>query len=102
MKNHSDDFAERELLWCYDTQTLWIKDPKTLQLIKIGATGGGSDEPIIDDTMDGIIQATINNYKRITGIEFVDMMNNNNLYVLRVKNGDLTLIDKTHNILKTE
>lgn len=103
MKNHSDDFAERELLWCYDTQTLWIKDPKTLQLIKIGATSsGGSDEPIIDDTMDGIIQETISNYKRITGIEFVDMMNNNNLYVLRVKNGDLTLIDKSHNVLKTE
>jgi hypothetical protein len=102
MKNHSEDFAERELLWCYDTQTLWIKDPKTLQLIKIGATNGGSDEPIIDDIMDGIIQETISNYKRITGIEFVDMANNNNLYVLRVKNGDLTLIDKSHNVLKTE
>jgi hypothetical protein len=103
MKNHAEDFAERELLWCYDTQTLWIKDPKTLQLIKIGATGsGGSDEPIIDDIMDGIIQETISNYKRITGIEFVDMMNSNNLYVLIVKNGDLTLIDKSHNVLKTE
>lgn len=101
MKNHVDDFAERELLWCYDTQTLWIKDPKTLQLIKIGATSGGSDEPIIDDNMDGIIQETINNYKRITGIEFVDMVNDNNLYVLGVKNGDLTLIDKSHNVLKT-
>jgi hypothetical protein len=52
--------------------------------------------------MDGIIQETISNYKRITGIEFVDMANNNNLYVLRVKNGDLTLIDKSHNVLKTE
>lgn len=103
MKNHADDFEERELLWCYDTQTLWIKDPKTQQLIKIGATGGGSDEPIIDDTtMDGIIQETINTYKRITGIEFVDMMNSNNLYVLGVKNGDLTLIDKSHNVLGTE
>jgi len=70
-------------------------------LIKIGATSGGSDEPIIDDNMDGIIQETINNYKRITGIEFVDMVNNNNLYVLGVKNGDLTLIDKSHNVLKT-
>lgn len=101
MKNHEADFEERELLWCYDTQTLWIKDPKTLQLIKIGATGG-SDEPIdIDTDMDGILQETINNYKRITGIEFVDMMNNNNLYVLRVKNGDLKLVDKTHSVLKT-
>jgi hypothetical protein len=103
MKNHSDDFEERELLWCYDTQTLWIKDPKTLQLIKIGATGGGSEEPIIDNTtMDGIIQETINTYKRITGIEFVDMMNNNNLYTLGVKNGNLTLIDKTFNVEKTK
>ena len=103
MKAHSDDFAERELLWCYDTQTLWIKDPKTLELIKIGATGGGSEDPdIIDDTMDGIIQETISNYKRITGIEFVDMMNDNDLYTLRVKNGKLHLIDKTHNILRTE
>lgn len=103
MKNHEDDFEERELLWCYDTQTLWIKDPKTYKLIKIGATGGsGSDEPIdIETDMDGIIQETINNYKRITGIEFVDMMNNNNLYVLGVKNGDLTLIDKSHSVLKT-
>jgi hypothetical protein len=102
MKNHSNDFAERELLWCYDTQTLWIKDPKTLQLIKIGATGGGSEEPIdIVTDMDGIIQETINNYKRITGIEFVDMMHNSDLYTLGVKNGNLTLIDKTHNVLKT-
>ena len=102
MKNHAEDFAERELLWCYDTQTLWIKDPKTFQLIKIGATGGSSDEPIdIDTDMDGIIQETINSYKRITGIEFVDMMNNNDLYTLGVKNGNLTLIDKTHNVLKT-
>ena len=101
MKNHSDEFAERELLWCYDTQTLWIKDPKTLQLIKIGATGG-SDEPIdIETDMDGIIQETINNYKRITGIEFADMANTNNLYVLGVKNGDLTLIDKSHTVPKT-
>ena len=101
MKNHADDFEERELLWCYDTQTLWIKDPKTLQLIKIGATGG-SDEPIdIETDMDGIIQETINNYKRITGIEFVDMANNNDLYVLGVKNGDLKLIDKSHSVLKT-
>lgn len=101
MKNHADDFEERELLWCYDTQTLWIKDPKTLQLIKIGATGG-SEEPIdIETDMDGIIQETINNYKRITGIEFVDMANNNDLYVLGVKNGDLKLIDKSHNVLKT-
>jgi len=103
MKAHSDDFAERELLWCYDTQTLWIKDPKTLTLIKIGATGGGSEEPeITDDTMDGIIQETISNYKRITGIEFVDMMNNADLYMLRVKNGKLHLVDKTHSVLRTE
>ena len=103
MKAHSDDFAERELLWCYDTQTLWIKDPKTLELIKIGATGGGSEEPEInEDIMDGVIQETINNYKRITGIEFVDMQNNSDLYTLGVKNGKLNLIDKTHNILRTE
>ena len=79
MKAHKDDFAERELLWCYDTQTLWIKDPKTYQLIKIGATGiddGGEDEPIVDDIMNGIIQKT----EKIVGIEFADMANNSNLY----------------------
>lgn len=103
MKAHSDDFAERELLWCYDTQTLWIKDPKTLQLIKIGATNSSSEDPeITDDTMDGVIQETINNYKRITGIEFVDMKNNQDLYMLRVKDGQLHLVDKTHNVLRTE
>jgi hypothetical protein len=52
--------------------------------------------------MDGIIQETISNYKRITGIEFVDMMNSNNIYMLRVKNGNLHLVDKTHSILRTE
>jgi hypothetical protein len=52
--------------------------------------------------MDGVIQETINNYKRITGIEFVDMENNNDLYMLRVKNGNLKLVDKTHNVLRTE
>ena len=45
MKAHADVFAERELLWCYDTQTLWIKDPKTLQLIRIGATSGSEEDP---------------------------------------------------------
>lgn len=102
MKDHADDFAERELLWCYDTQTLWIKDPKTLQLIKIGATGGGEDIEPTDETMEGVIQEVINNYKRITGIEFVDMANSSNLYTLRVKNGNLNLVDKSHNVLRTE
>lgn len=104
MKAHSDDFAERELLWCYDTQTLWIKDPKTLSLIKIGATGtGGDEEPEIDDDiMDGIIQQTIGANKRIMGIEFADMQNTSNLYMLRVKNGELKLIDKSVSVLNTK
>jgi hypothetical protein len=87
MKAHEEDFAERELLWCYDTQTLWIKDPKTYKLIKIGATGGGEDPEIDDDIMDGIIQQTIASKQRIVGIEFADMANTSNLYMLRVKNG---------------
>ena len=102
MKAHADVFAERELLWCYDTQTLWIKDPKTLQLIRIGATSGSEEDPQLDDIMDGIIQETISNYKRITGIEFVDMKNNQDLYMLRVKDGNLHLVDKTHKVLRTE
>ena len=52
--------------------------------------------------MDGIIQETISNYKRITGIEFVDMKNNQDLYMLRVKDGNLHLVDKTHKVLRTE
>lgn len=102
MKAHEEDFAERELLWCYDTQTLWIKDPKTYKLVRIGATGGGSEEEIDDDIMDGIIQKTIGQYKRITGIEFADMENESNLYMLRVKNGQLKLIDKTVSVLNTQ
>ena len=43
MQANKGDFLPKELLWCYDTQTLWIKDPKTYKLIKIGSTGGGEE-----------------------------------------------------------
>ena len=88
MNSNADNFLAAELLWCYDTQALWIKDPKTLKLIKIGSA---SDGPVIDDTVDGIITSIINSKNRITGIEFADMEDTSQIYLMSVKNGKLDL-----------
>jgi len=81
MIKHKDNFLPAELLYSYNTRELWLKDPKTYQLIKIGATGGGSDEPEPEeDIMNGIIQS--GDY--IASISFVDMVNNSKHYKFTV------------------
>lgn len=91
---NKDDFLPKELLWCYDTQTLWIKDPKTYKLIKIGSTGDG---PIIDETMEQILTEVIGTgssaITKIVGIEFADMSDKNNTYLVQVNNGQLEVYD---------
>lgn len=92
MQANKDDFLPKELLWCYDTQTLWIKDPKTYKLIKIGSTGG--DEPTPEPgTMDGILTEIIGGSEKITGIEFADMNNKDNTYLIQIKDGQLDIHD---------
>ena len=87
------------MLWCYDTQTLWIKDPKTYKLIKIGSTGGGEDPgPGPDpETMDGILTEVIGSGSsaktKIIGIEFADMTNKENTFLIQVKDGKLDIHD---------
>lgn len=96
MQTNKDDFLPKELLWCYDTQTLWIKDPKTYKLIKIGSTGG--DDPDIDpETMEGILTEVIGSGSqaktKIVGIEFADMTNKENTFLIQVKDGKLDIHD---------
>lgn len=69
------------MLWCYDTQTLYIKDPKTYELIKIGASGGEEPEPE-PDIMDGILTEIIDGKTKIKGIEFIDINNTDNTYLI--------------------
>lgn len=92
MQEHKDDFATSELLWCYDTQTLYIKDPKTYELIKIGASGGEEPEPE-PDIMDGILTEIIDGKTKIKGIEFIDINNTDNTYLIQIKDGKLDVHD---------
>ena len=92
MVANQNDFLPKELLWCTDKQSLYIKDPKTLKLVVIGSSGG--DTPIIpDDDMDGIITEIINGKSKISGIEFIDINNKNNTYTIQVKDGALDVKD---------
>lgn len=96
MQANKDDFLPKELLWCYDTQTLWIKDPKTYKLIKIGSTGGDTPDPD-PETMEGILTEVIGSGSqaktKIIGIEFADMTNKENTFLIQVKDGKLDIHD---------
>lgn len=91
MVANKNDFLVKELLWCTDTKSLYIKDPITFNLIKIGSSSIDPEEPT--DTMDGILTEIINSKTKITGIEFVDINNKNNAYLLQVKDGTIDLHD---------
>lgn len=100
MQANKGDFLPKELLWCYDTQTLWIKDPKTYKLIKIGSTGGGGEDPgpgPDPEAMDGILTEVIGSGSgaktKIIGIEFADMTNKENTFLIQVKDGKLDVHD---------
>lgn len=96
MQKNKDDFLPKELLWCYDTQQLWIKDPKTYKLIQIGSAGGGVD-PEPEPDMDGILTEVIGSGSaaktKIIGIEFADMSNKDNTYLIQVNDGKLDIHD---------
>jgi hypothetical protein len=88
MVKYKDCFLPAELLYCYNTRELWIKDPKTYQLIKIGATTVSGDvDSEIEDIMNGIIQ----DGDYISSIAFVDMVDNSKHYTFSVQNGELDL-----------
>lgn len=91
MQANKDDFAPSELLWCYDTQQLWIKDPKTFKLIQIGSAGTGVNPDLPEDIMEGIIQQG----EKIAGIKFVDMINPDKSYLVEVQNGDWNFYDES-------
>ncbi len=98
MMVNEKDFLPKELLWCYDKQQLWIKDPKTYKLIQIGSAGDdGGTEPPIPDYMEGILTEVIGSGSsaktRITGIEFADMSNKDNVYLISIRDGKLDVHD---------
>src|SRR5574344_2074122 len=83
---YKDDFVGAELIWCTDTHVLWIKNPTDLKMYVIGSSGG-DDPGITDEIMNGILQNTGKTY--ITGIEFEDITNSKNHYILQVQDGKL-------------
>lgn len=91
MVKNKNDFLPKELLWCYDKQALYIKDPRTNKLVIIGKSG--EDVPD-DDTMDGILTELIGGKNKITGIEFIDINNKDNTYLIQVKDGKLEVYDE--------
>lgn len=96
MITNKDDFLPKELLWCYDKQALYIKDPKTYKLIKIGSTDGTDPDPD-PEYMEGILTEVIGSGSqaktKIVGIEFADMSNKENTYLIQVKDGKLDVHD---------
>lgn len=92
---NKDDFLPKELLFCYDTNQLWIKHPKTLKLVQIGSSTGG-DTPT-DETMDQILTEVIGTGSsaktKIVGIEFADMSDKSLTYRVQVKDGQLEVLD---------
>lgn len=97
MQTNKADFMPKELLWCYDTQALYIKDPKTFKLIKIGSTGGGPEPGPDPETMEGILTEVIGSGStaktKIIGIEFADMTNKESTFLIQIKNGKLDIHD---------
>lgn len=97
MQANKDAFLPKELLWCYDTQQLWIKDPKTYKLVKIGSTGGGDNPDPDPEVMEGILTEVIGSGSsaktKIIGIEFADMTNKENTFLIQVKDGKLDVYD---------
>jgi hypothetical protein len=90
MIKYKDNFLPAELLFCYNVNELYIKHPKTNQLIKIGATTSGGGDDTTDDIMNGIIQS--GDY--ISSISFVDMVDTSKHYTFSVKHGKLDLYNE--------
>ena len=95
IQRYKDEFAPRELIWDETYQALYIKDSKTLQLIKIGAVGQGGDPIIPDDPIIDIMEGIIQSGDKIASIEFIDLSNQSKSYKLSVKNGKIALTDSS-------
>lgn len=95
MITNKADFLPKELLWCWDTKELWIKDPRTLNLIKIGSTTGGGtiDDELMEQILTEVIGTGSAAKTKIVGIEFADMTNKNNTYLVNVVDGQLNVHD---------
>lgn len=93
MLAHKDEFNAKELLFCYDTNQLWIKHPTTFKLVQIGS-GGDTPQPPIDDDMEGILTELIGGNTKIVGIEMSDMSNKDESYLIQIKDGALDVHNK--------
>lgn len=92
MLTNKADFLPKELLWCYDTKTLWIKDPNTLNLIQIGSSTTAPDETM-EQILTEVIGTGSSAKTKITGIEFADMTDKTLTYLVQVKDGKLDVHD---------
>jgi hypothetical protein len=96
MVANKDKFNAKELLFCYDINSLFIKSPLTFELVRIGSSSGdlpdiSPDIPDIDDeTMAGIISDS----SRVQTITWADMANDSNSYVMQIKNGNIQIYNK--------
>lgn len=92
MMENEKYFLPKELIWCTDRKELWIKDPETYKMYKIGSTG--TVDPPIDEKMEGILTELLDGKNKIIGIEFVDLLNKQNTYTLCVEDGQCKIKDK--------
>ena len=96
MMINKNDFLPKELLWCSDKKQLWIKDPRTLNLIQIGSStgvGDTTDEELMEQILTEVIGAGSAAKTKIIGIEFADMANKNLTYTVQVVDGQLSVYD---------
>ena len=95
MMINKNDFLPKELLFCWDTNQLFVKHPKTLKLVQIGASSTPTPEE--DEIMEQILTEVIgtggSSKTKITGIEFADMTNKDNTYLVSIKNGQWDIHD---------
>jgi hypothetical protein len=103
MVANKDKFNAKELLFCYDINALFIKSPKTFELVQIGT--GSTDlpditdpdiPPVDNDTMAGIIS----DLTRVKTITWADMADDSKSYIMQIKDGKLDVYDKDLDINK--
>ena len=97
MMVNKSDFLPKELLWCWDRQQLWIKDPRTLNLVQIGSssgTGDTTDTQLMEQILTEVFGTGSAAKTKIIGIEFADMMNKSLTYTVQVANGQLEVVDQ--------
>lgn len=93
MITNQADFLPKELLWCYDTKQLYIKDPLTLKLIQIGSSTPDVPDEIMEQILTEVIGTGGAAKTKIVGIEFADMTDKTLTYRVQVKDGQLDVHD---------